>query len=163
MDQFIEELQKEYNNPKLSLQEWKKCWLETCSTNELQIEWDVKEKGEKATATILQTPITEEHPTLRPHKIKVALFKADCSFDVVEVFVEATNKTSFEYNGSNAYVAMLPNYEDHTFVRINLDSQSLEFFSEHFTKIKDVLTRSMIWNSFYQAVKDAKITAHKHV
>jgi len=32
-------------------------------------------------------PYTPEHPTLRPHKIKVGLFKPDFTVDVVETLL----------------------------------------------------------------------------
>lgn len=33
------------------------------------------------------TPYTPEHPTLRPHKIKIALFKEDMSHDTLETLL----------------------------------------------------------------------------
>ena len=33
------------------------------------------------------TPYTQEHPTLRPHKIKIGLFKEDMSTDVIETLL----------------------------------------------------------------------------
>jgi aminopeptidase N len=69
-----------------------------------------------------------------------------------------------KYNGSNKYKALLLNYEDHTFVKVVIDTYSLNFFSSgNLTKIKDTLTRTMIWRSFFDMVKDGKISSLRYI
>lgn len=50
-------------------------WLQKASLNLIEAEWDPKNHNDKAKITIKQSPYTEEHPTLRLHKIKIGLFK----------------------------------------------------------------------------------------
>lgn len=64
-----------------------------------------------------------------------------------------------EYDGSKEYKAILLNYEDHTFVKNNIDQVSRDFFSNNLSKIEDVLSRTLIWRSFFEMVKDAQITS----
>jgi aminopeptidase N len=44
-----------------------------------------------------------------------------------------------------------------------LDSQSIEFFSKNLNKVPDVMSRQLIWRTFYDMVKDTKITSEKYV
>lgn len=74
LSDFINELQTYYNNPELTLQEWKSYWLETASLNILEPRWDPSSTSPESQLEIIQTPFTSEHPTLRPHKIKIAFF-----------------------------------------------------------------------------------------
>ena len=106
--------------------------------------------------TIVNKPLKAEYPTIRPHKIMIALFKEDCSFDVIEAFVKPQEETIIEYDGSKQYKAVLLNYGDQTFARISFDKHSRSFFAENVNKIDDVLTRILIWKNFYDAVYSAK-------
>ena len=59
-----------------------------------------------------------------------------------------------------------PNYDwenDHTFVKNNIDEVSREFFVNNLNKIDNILTRTLIWRSFYEMVKDAKITSVEYL
>ena len=56
----------------------------------LDIQWNPEDNSNNATMTVLQTYVTPEHPTLRPHKIKIGLFKEDCTVDVIEAMIPAT-------------------------------------------------------------------------
>ncbi len=59
---------------------------------------------------------------------------------------------------------MLLNYEDHTFAKIIIDEASLNFFSSsNLVKISDTLTRTLIWRSFYDMVKDSKISSLRYI
>ena len=58
----------------------------------------------------------------------IALFKEDCSYDVIEAFVKPCSETVIEYDGSNKYKAILLNYGDQTFARITIDPASRVFF-----------------------------------
>lgn len=46
------------------------------------------------------------------------------------------------------------NDEDHCFVRSKLDKDSFEFFKKNVNKIKDGLSRNLIWMSIYEKVID---------
>ena len=44
-----------------------------------------------------------------------------------------------------------------------LDDISIEFFKNNLHKIDDVLTRSLIWRSFYDMVRDGKISSEEYI
>lgn len=66
-------MSKYYSGDKigLSLEEWKKMWLETSSLNEIECEVDHAQKQ----IIIKQSPYSEDHPHLRTHTIKIGFIK----------------------------------------------------------------------------------------
>jgi aminopeptidase N len=131
--------------------------------NLLEPEWDPKDASQGAKLVIKQSARTTDHPTLRFHKIKVAFFLESCEVDVIEVLVRPQPQTAVIYDGSRQYKAILLNYEDHAFAKIALDTISLEFFRNRLGSVKDLLSRALIWNIFYQMVRDAQIKTHTFV
>jgi len=97
------------------------------------------------------------------HKIKVGLFDEDCKVDVIETWVHPRPETTVEYDGTKGYKAVLLNYDDQSFVKLVLDPHSVEFFKLNLFKVTDVMTRALIWRSFFDMVKDAKLTADKYL
>lgn len=93
----------------------------------------------------------------------VGLFKEDLSTDVIEVLVRPQKEVVVEYDGSKNYKAILLNYGDQTFVKNVIDSVSLDFFMKNINNMKDLLSRTLIWRSFFEMIKDAKMTSHKFV
>lgn len=61
------------------------------------------------------------------------------------------------------YQAVLLNYGDWGFIKVLLDDISIEFFKNNLHKINDVLTRTLIWRSFYDMVRDAKISSEEYI
>ena len=156
-------MQKHFTVTEFTLTQWRQLWLEKPSLNLIEAEWDPKNVSADAKMVIKQSAYSSDHPTLRLHKIKVGLFKQNFDVDVIEVLVQPQKETIAAYNGSNQYKAILLNFEDHTFVKNIIDPVSLDFFIKGINSIKDILSRTLIWRSFYEMVKDAKMTSHKFV
>jgi hypothetical protein len=58
---------------------------------------------------------------------------------------------------------VLLNYEDESFVKVLLDQNSLEYFRANLHLVNDPLTRQIIWRSFFDVVRDAKISSEEYV
>lgn len=138
-------------------------WLETACLNQIEPFWDVNNHSKEAKLTIKQTPVLSQHPTLRMHNIRVAFFKDNHEVDQVETWVVPKEESTVTYDGTKGYKAVLLNYEDWSFVKHVLDPQSIQFFSKDLCKVPDILSRSLIWKSFFDMVKDSKITSEKYV
>lgn len=82
---------------------------------------------------------------------------------MIEALVRPEIETIVEYNGSKKYRAILLNFEDHAFAKNIIDPVSLDFFVKGINSIKDILSRTLIWRSFFEMIKDAKMTTHKFV
>lgn len=145
------------------MKEWRQMWLEKASLNLIEAEWKPEDHSKTAKMIIKQSLHTSDHPTLRLHKIKVGLFNADLEVDCIEVYVQPKAQTVVEYDGSKGYKAILLNFQDHTFAKNIIDPVSLDFFIKNINHIKDILSRTLIWRSFFEMVKDARMTSHKFV
>jgi aminopeptidase N len=91
------------------------------------------------------------------------LFRADKTIDVIETLIEPKTDNVAHYNGSNNYEAILLNFEDHTFAKNVIDKVSLAYFEKNLHNVHDILSRTLIWRSFFEMVKDAKMRADKFV
>jgi hypothetical protein len=81
--------------------------------------------------------------------IKVGLFKENFDVDVIEVLVPPNPEVVAYYNGSSNYKAILLNFGDLTFVKNIIDPVSLDFFIKNINSIKDILSRTMLWRTFF--------------
>lgn len=97
----------------------------------------------------------KEHPTLRYHKICVAFFGDNGEVvEEKEVIVNNTEETTLEYNATLKPQAVLLNYKDWSYIKINLDPVSKAYFLKHFTSL-DVLSKALIVRSLYDNARDA--------
>lgn len=163
LDDFIACMQHHFKNEHFTLDDWKKVWLETACLNQIEPCWDPANRDTQAKLTIKQTPVLPQHPTLRMHNIRVAFFKDNCEVDQVETWVLPQEESTLTYDGSKDYKAVLLNYEDWSFVKHVLDPHSLQFFTTNLCKVPDILSRALIWKSFFDMVKDSKITSCQYL
>lgn len=154
LEDFIHTLDEEFpKNQGFSLSDWYKEWICTAGLNECEVEW-VNENQIK----VIQSASLKEFPELRRHKMKVALFKKDGTFDSVDVLLRNQKETLVELKGKD-YAAALLNYGDETFIKVCLDKVSLEFFKQNLNLVVESGARILIWKAFYDMVRDAKIAS----
>ena len=67
-------MQKLVELKEFSLADWKTMWLEKASLNLIEAAWNPQNIFSSAKLTVKQSFFTPEYPTLRFHKIKIALF-----------------------------------------------------------------------------------------
>lgn len=94
-----------------TLDGWKKNWLLAPSLNTVSVLFDPNDTSEEVILTIQQDWYTEVYPTLRYHKTRVAFFKEDVTYDVLDVLLTPTANTTLKYKGSNLYKAVLVNVD----------------------------------------------------
>lgn len=98
----------------------------------------------------------KEHPTLRYHKMRVAFFDKDAKVvSSKDLILENQEETTLEIDNQH-FTAILPNYEDWSFIKVIFDPTSLEFFQNNFSRIENPLTKLLVLRAFYDMVKDAK-------
>ena len=124
LSDFMAEMQNQFEVKEFTLEEWRALWLEKASLNQIDPSWNPADNSAEAKITVKMTAFTKEHPTLRPHKVKIALFMGDLSVDVLEHLLQPKEINEIKYDGSKGYKAILLNYEDHTFVKNNIDQVS---------------------------------------
>jgi aminopeptidase N len=105
------------------------------------------------------------HPILRHHAIKVAFFNEQGEHTVKEIIVQKQGTTVFEFNDLDLkqFKAVMLNFNDHDFVQVQLDNQSLQYFLHHLTEVKDNLSRILLYRILYNMVKEGNLHAGKLV
>lgn len=78
-----------------------------------------------------------------------------------DYFINNVETTEVDLGDTTGVAAILPNYEDHDFVLVNIDEVSRNFLTEHINQIKDDLTRTIIQKSFFDMVRNQTITANE--
>ena len=140
------------------LHAWAALWLETASLNTIAARWDTSD-GALASLTLEQTaPV--DYPTLRPHQLDVALVtEANGRVEVagVPASVEGPRTQVAAAAGRPAPLLVMPNLNDHAFVKIALDERSLDYVRERLERIEDPLLRQLIWQALWNMVRDQQL------
>lgn len=82
----------------------------------------------------------------------MAFFQDDLAIEVHSIILDEKEETGIEYDGSRSFKAVLLNYADEAYIKIQLDPISFDFFKEKLFLIKDDLTRNLIWKSLNDMV-----------
>ena len=165
LDDFTCVLNSEYEKQGnlIKLDEWRHEWLNTAGLNECYPIWDPINKGNNENLIIVQTAALKEFPSLRTHKMKIAFFRENGEIgEIKDCFLDKKNENTVVYDGSAGYKAILINYEDHSYIKIILDQHSIEFFKSNLKNVSHSLSRSMIWRSFYDMVRDGKLSSYEY-
>ena len=136
---------------------WAALWLETASLNTLAASWEV-EDGRLAGLSIAQTA-PGDYPTLRPHQLDLALVGADgdAGIESLPVAVDGAETVVEEAAGRAAPQLVMPNHNDHAFVKVALDDRSLDYVSEHLERVGDPLLRQLIGQALWNMVRDQQL------
>ena len=137
---------------------WAALWLETPSLNTLAASWDV-EGGRLSRLAITQTAL-DDYPTLRPHQLDVALVgdgAGAATIEALPVAVDGPETHLAEAAGRAAPLLVMPNHNDHAFVKVALDERSLDYVRERLERIEDPLLRQLIWQALWNMVRDQQL------
>jgi aminopeptidase N len=144
---------------------WSRAWLETTGVNTLEVALEV-EDGVISSATLRQTA-PADHPTLRPHRLRVGLFDVvDGRVQrrlAVELDIESGVTQIPKLTGERVPDLLLPNDEDLTYCKVRLDDRSLETLKRHLRDIVDPLARALAWGALWDMARDAEIRARDYV
>ena len=137
---------------------WAALWLETPSLNTLAASWEVDD-GRLSRLAITQTAL-DDYPTLRPHWLDVALVGEGAGAATIEalpVAVDGPETDVAEAAGRAAPLLVMPNHNDHAFVKVALDERSLDYVRERLEQIEDPLLRQLIWQALWNMVRDQQL------
>jgi aminopeptidase N len=73
-----------------------------------------------------------------------------------EIILQNQKQTVVKYDGSKNVSMIIPNVGDLTFIKVLLDEQTLKNIMKNLHNIEDELTRSIVWRSLFEMVRDAK-------
>lgn len=141
---------------------WRVSWLEKAGLNTVQAQWTAG--GNEV--VLRQGFALEAHPTLRFHRIDLAFYNAEGAVvKVQEVILEAQEETTVTIEGGidESVVAILPNYNDFSFIKVVFDATSQAWFETNITKITEPLSKGLIIRAFYDGVRDATYKASSFI
>ena len=143
----------------INMQDWNKKWIEEAGYDQIVIESiDKTEKVMK----ISQRPYNQMYKTLKPHIIKFGFYDKDAKLVHVLDMKLTGNPEGEIVDISNIpdFEAVLPNYEDLSFVDFEVDSTSFEFFKENLYRIPETLSRGILLTYFYHRTWESKISSY---
>lgn len=140
------------------LGEWARLWLETPSLNTIAAEWDAD--GDRVSRMVLVQTAPEEYPTLRPHRLDLALVRDVDGRLEVETFpvrVEGRETEVPEAIGRPKPDLVFPNWGDHAYAKIALDPLSAAWVRQNIERVEDTLLRQLLWSSLWNMVRDQQL------
>jgi aminopeptidase N len=140
------------------LRDWSRRWLETASLNTIEAAWTTRDGRVERLQLTQEAP--EDHPTLRPHALELALVRAPgdgpAEIDVVPVRLEGAESWIEEAAGRLAPDLVFPNHGDHGYARVLLDPASLAAVPRLLGQIGDPLLRQLLWGALWEMVRSAR-------
>ncbi len=160
---FLDALEKASGR---DLRSWSRVWLETAGVNTLEAALEV-EAGVIKSAALIQTA-PAEHPTLRPHRLRVGLF--DLLVDgrlerrrAVELDIDGSTTPIPQLAGERVPDLVLVNDEDLAYCKVALDERSIETLKSHLRDLDDPLARALAWGALWDMARDAQLRARDYV
>ena len=143
------------------LRAWSREWLETAGVNVLRPEPTVGPDGRYASVDVIQAA-TDDHPTLRSHRIAIGLYDRVGARlvrrDRLELDVVGARTAVPALVGVPAPDLLLLNDDDLTWAKIRLDQRSLRTALDGWLcRIDDPLPRALLWAATWDMVRDAEL------
>ena len=136
---------------------WSKQWLETTGVNTIQVKRTKKED------TVLQSP-SKTNLLLRDHSLAYEEYglKNGLPSVVGRGIVQLKgNRTCVNLKKETKF--MLPNAEDHGFIKIMFGDSDLKFLEDFLSDIQNRFSRRIIWGNLYQMVKDNILCPNRYL
>jgi aminopeptidase N len=140
-------------------------WLETQGTNTIKPVYSC-ENGKIDTFYIRQHAQPGELQS-RSHRAILALVKKndEKTLSLMETiaYTYSGPQTSIEEaKGKPCPDFVYPNYEDHDFVKVELDARSLDTASQSLRFLDDSLLRGLVWSTLWDMVRQSKLTIQSY-
>ena len=144
-----------------SLRDWSRRWLEAASLNTIEASWTARDGRIERLQLTQQAP--EEHPTLRPHALELALVRLDeegaAQVEVVPARLDGAEAWIEDAVGRPAPDLVFPNHDDHAYARVVLDPASLAAVPQVLPRLADPLLRQLLWGTLWEMVRGARYSS----
>ncbi|MDP6607146.1 MAG: aminopeptidase N [Dehalococcoidia bacterium] len=161
LSEFVEALQL---GTERDLDRWTELWLETPSLNTIAADWE--QDGERVSAMRLTQTAPAEYPTIRPHHMDVALGREENGALVIDTLpaeIDGLEADIPDAVGRPAPAIVVPNHNDHDFVKIALDGATLDYLRDNLERVDDALLRQIIWQSLWNMVRDRQLKSTDYI
>lgn len=151
------------------LKDWTNRWLQTAGVNTLRPEILVEDGHYKSVAVLQEPPVAPEgvDQTLRPHRIRIGLYKASetsvTRVETIEVDVDGPRTEIVQLAGKPIADLLLLNEDDLSYVKIRLDELSLKTAVHRLNDIGESLSRALIWGAAWDMTRDAEMSTAEYL
>lgn len=139
---------------------WQKLWLQTSGVNTISTDFLCHKN--KVTKLTLKQSWTSESPHARPHALQIALLnQKEQKFlveNILKVYISSPSKDIPEAVGLPCPKVIFPNYGDHAYVNVKLDSVSLGHLKHGISNVEDPFLRNLFWSSLWDMVVYAELS-----
>jgi aminopeptidase N len=143
------------------LSTWSKEWLQTAGVNTLRTRLEVADDG-TFTSVVIEQTATDEHPTLRSHRLRVALFdRTDDGLvrrQQVELDVSGELTEVPQLVGVRRPDLLLLNADDLSYAKIRLDEQSWKTLVDSVGDLREPLSRALCWTAAWDMTRDVEVS-----
>ncbi|MDR6907530.1 aminopeptidase N [Agromyces sp. 3263] len=148
------------------LSDWSGLWLETAGVNTLRPAIETDDDGVISSFAVLQSA-TEEHPTIRPHRLAIGFYNLSEGKLVrdhrVELDVDGERTEVAELVGLRRPDLVLLNDDDLAYAKIRLDEASHGVALANLSEIESPLARALVWSSVWDATRDGETRASDYL
>ena len=148
------------------LSAWVDAWLTTSGLNTLGLDATVDDDGTFASVAVTQSA-TDDHPTLRPHRLAIGVYGWNGDALVrshrVEIDVDGERTEVPEMAGVDAGALVLVNDDDLTFAKLRIDDRSMDTLTAHLDALREPLPRALAWSAAWDMVRDAQLPARRFI
>ncbi|MDT0269197.1 aminopeptidase N [Streptomyces sp. DSM 44915] len=143
---------------------WSAAWLQTAGVNALTPEPSYAADG-RITELAVRQEAPAEHPTLRPHRIAVGLYRRADGVGPLVRYARAEVDIAGERTPVPALVGaerpelILVNDEDLSYCKARFDADSLDTLRAHLGDLRDPLARALCWSALWNMTRDALLPA----
>jgi aminopeptidase N len=141
------------------LKSWSRAWLEQSGVNTIAARLETEDNRIKSVT--LEQIAPSNHPTLRPHRLRVGLFdvegKALIRRKAVELDIDGESTPVPQLGGERLPDLLLVNDDDLTYTKVTLDERSLATLKTHLRGLDDPLARAVLWEALWDMVRDAQL------
>ncbi|MGW8380300.1 aminopeptidase N [Streptomyces sp. ODS28] len=153
--------------------EWSGAWLQTAGVNSLTPQVTCDAEGRVTELAVLQeAPAASDqptpsagHPTLRPHRVAVGLYRREepdgrlTRYARAEADVTGARTVIRELAGERRPELVLVNDEDLTYCKTRFDETSLAALRSGIGTLADPLSRALCWSAVWNLTRDGLMPA----
>ncbi len=151
----------------VSLARWAKVWLEEPGINTLRANFSSR-NGTYDTFIIEQGAAKKEHPTLRPHRLKIGLYDLTAEGKLVlresiPVTVDGAKTACRELVGKRTADLVLLNDDDWTFAKVAFDPASLAAVKKAVQTLDSPMARTLCNSTLWNMTRDGEFPVREFV
>lgn len=148
---FIAALQ---NHTSVPLADWADAWLKQKGVDQIAAEWTCEGRKLKTVKLVTTQP---DQTRFRPQTLSLLLLSSARDKNPKTYKVSLTSPNQDVKLNIPCPKFIYPNAGDFAYLRIKLDPTSLAFAKRHLSELKDPLLRAMLWDDFWNMVRNTQL------